>query len=72
MEIEVKEIEVSVNTEHGVRVSVSEWGGGSVWLNLQGRYCSMSTVLTRDETRQLFFGLGHIWAKEFRSTMEKK
>ena len=58
------EIEVSVKTEHGVRVSVSEWDDGGAWMYLQGRGASMSTVLTRDEAQQLLAGLQAILAKE--------
>jgi|TARA_R110002126_G_scaffold33900_8_gene105608 hypothetical protein len=59
-----KEIEVSVKTEHGVRVSISEWDDGGAWLHLQGRNASMSSVLTRDEAQQLFDCLQALLAKE--------
>ena len=59
-----EEIETSVNTEHGVRVSVSEWDDGGAWMHLQGRNGSMSTVLTRNEAQQLLAGLQAILAKE--------
>ena len=59
-----EEIEASINTEHGVRVSVSEWDDGGAWMYLQGRNGSMSTVLTRDEAQQLLAGLQAILAKE--------
>ena len=58
------EIEVTVKTEHGVRVSVSEWDDGGAWMCLQGRNASMSTVLTREEAQQLLAGLQTILAKE--------
>ena len=58
------EIEVTVKTEHGVRVSVSEWDDGGAWMHLQGRNASMSTVLTREEAQQLLVGLQAILAKE--------
>ena len=58
------EIEVSVKTEYGVRVSISEWDDGGAWLHLQGRSASMSTVLTRDEAKQLLAGLQAILEKE--------
>ena len=58
------EIEVSVKTEHGVRVSVSEWDDGGAWMHLQGRNASMSTVLTREEAQQMLEGLQAILAKE--------
>jgi hypothetical protein len=59
-----EEIETSISTEHGVRVSVSEWDDGGAWMHLQGRNASMSTVLTRDEAQQLLAGLQAILAKE--------
>ena len=59
-----EEIETSINTEHGVRVSVSEWDDGGAWMHLQGRNASMSTVLTREEAQQLLAGLQAILAKE--------
>jgi hypothetical protein len=58
------EIEVSVKTEHGVRVSVSEWDDNGAWMHLQGRNASMSTVLTREEAQQLLAGLQAILSKE--------
>jgi hypothetical protein len=59
-----EEIETVVNTEHGVRVCVSEWDEDSVWLYLAGRGASMSTVLTRTEALALVAGLQEILAKE--------
>ena len=59
-----EELETSINTEHGVRVSVSEWDDDGAWLHLQGRGASMSSVLTRDEAQQLLAGLQAILAKE--------
>jgi hypothetical protein len=59
-----EEIETSISTEHGVRVSVSEWDDGGAWMHLQGRNASMSTVLTREEAQQLLAGLQAILAKE--------
>ena len=59
-----EEIETVVNTEHGVRVNVSEWDESSVWLYLAGRGASMSTVLTRAEALALVAGLQEILAKE--------
>ena len=59
-----KEVELSIKTEHGVRVSISEWDDGGAWLHLQGRNASMSSVLTRDEAQQLLAGLQAILAKE--------
>jgi hypothetical protein len=59
-----EEIETVINTEHGVRVNVTEWDEGSVWLYLAGRNASMSTVLTRAEAQALVAGLQEILAKE--------
>jgi len=59
-----EEIETTINTEHGVRVNVTEWDEGGVWLYLAGRGASMSTVLTRAEAQTLVAGLQEILAKE--------
>jgi len=59
-----QEIETIISTEHGVRVSVSEWDDDGAWMHLQGRNGSMSTVLTRAEAEKLFAGLQAILAKE--------
>jgi hypothetical protein len=59
-----KEIETTINTEHGVRVLVSEWDDNGAWLYLAGRGASMSTVLTRTEAQALITGLQEILAKE--------
>jgi hypothetical protein len=59
-----EEVETSISTEHGVRVSVSEWDDGGAWMHLQGRNGSMSTVLTRSEAEKLVAGLQAILAKE--------
>ena len=59
-----QEIETVINTEHGVRVNVTEWDEGGTWLYLAGRGASMSTVLTRTETLALVAGLQEILAKE--------
>ena len=58
------EIETSIKTEDGVRISVSEWDDNGAWMYLQGRGASMSAVLTRDEAQQLLAGLQAILAKE--------
>ena len=58
------EIETVISTEHGVRVNVSEWDEGSVWLHLQGRGSSMYCSLTRNEAEQMLAGLQAILAKE--------
>ena len=60
----VKEIEVDVKTEHGTRVSISEWDDGGAWMCLQARSASMSCVLTRAEAEQLVTGLQALLARE--------
>ena len=62
--IDKKEIEVDIKTEHGTRVSISEWDDGGAWMYLQARSASMSTVLTRAEVEQLVAGLQAVLAKE--------
>jgi hypothetical protein len=59
-----KEIETTISTEHGVRVSVCEWDESGTWLYLAGRGASMSTVMTRTEALALVAGLQEILAKE--------
>ena len=59
-----QEIETTISTENGVRVSVSEWDDNGAWLYLQGRGASMSAVLTRTEAQQLMAGLQEILAGE--------
>jgi hypothetical protein len=59
-----EEIETTINTQEGVRVTACEWDDGGVWLHLQGRRASMHTPMTRDEAQQLLAGLQAILAKE--------
>ena len=59
-----QEIETTISTKHGGRVTVSEWDEGGVWLHLAGFSASMSTVLTRAEAQALASGLQEILAKE--------
>ena len=59
-----QEIETTISTENGVRVSVSDWDDNGAWLYLQGRGASMSAVLTRTEAQQLMAGLQEILAGE--------
>jgi hypothetical protein len=59
------EIETSINTEAGVRVSVNEWDDGGVWLHLSMRSGTAYASLTKDEAQQLLAGLQAILAKEF-------
>ena len=60
----MKEIDITISTENNVRVSLSEWDEGGVWLCLQGRQATMSTVLTRSELEQFVAGLQSILDKE--------
>jgi len=59
-----QEIETIISTENGVRVSVSEWYDGCVWLSLINRGSSAYTSLTRAEADQLLAGLQAILSKE--------
>jgi len=49
--------DLTISTKNNVRVSVSEWDDGGVWMFLQGRQASMSTTLTREEAQQLVANL---------------
>jgi hypothetical protein len=60
----MKDIETTIHTDDGVRVSVDEWDDGGVWLHLQGRGASMHCTLTRAEAEQMLAGLQAILAKE--------
>jgi len=60
----MKDIETTIHTDDGVRVSVDEWDDGGVWLHLQGRGASMHCTLTRTEAEQMLAGLQAILAKE--------
>jgi predicted SpoU family rRNA methylase len=58
------EIETSIKTEAGVRVSVNEWDDGGVWLHLSMRSGTAYTSMTKDVAQQLLAGLQAILAKE--------
>jgi len=58
------ELETTVTTERGDRVTVCEWDEGGVWLHLQLRGCSACTAMTRTEAEQIFAGLQAILSKE--------
>jgi len=58
------EIETTISTQEGVRVTVGEWDDGGVWLHLQGRRATMHTPMTRDEAQQLLAGLQAVLNKE--------
>ena len=54
-----EEMETSINTEAGIRVSADQYEEG-VWLCLQGRRAMMSVPLTRVESEQLMVNLKKI------------
>ena len=60
----MKDIETTIHTDDGVRVSVDEWDDGGVWLHIQRSGGSMYTTLSRKETEMLVAGLQAILAKE--------
>jgi len=51
------EIETSIKTEDGVKVSLSSWDDGGAWLHLQLRGGTAYAVLTKDEAQRLLEGL---------------
>ena len=59
-----EELETTIHTEEGIRVSVSEWDDGGAWLHLILRGSTAHAVLTRKEAEQLLAGLQAILAKE--------
>lgn len=58
-----EEMETSINTEAGIRVSADQYEEG-VWLCLQGRRSMMSVPMTRSEAEQLLANLQLVLAKE--------
>ena len=52
-----EEIETTITTEDGVRVSVSEWDDGGAWLHLSMRGSTAHAALTRTEAQQMLDGL---------------
>jgi hypothetical protein len=58
------EIQKTITTEDGGRVTVSEWDDGGVWLHLQLRGSTAYTALTRAEAEQLLAGVQAVLAKE--------
>ena len=51
------EIETIINTEDGVRLSISAWDDGGAWLHLMLNGGTAYTPLTRGEAQQLLAGL---------------
>jgi hypothetical protein len=58
------EIETTIYTEEGVRISVDEWDDGGVWLSLRNNGASLYTTMTRTDAEQLLAGLQKILSKE--------
>jgi hypothetical protein len=58
------EIETSIKTVDGVKVSLSNWDDGGAWLHLGMRGGTAYAALTRDEAQRLLEGLQAILAKE--------
>lgn len=65
-----QEIETIIKTEHGTRLSISDWDDGA-WLHLQARGSTMGVVLTRDEAQQLLAGLQAILATAIESDEDR-
>lgn len=59
-----EDIETTIYTEDEVRVHVSKWDDGGVWMRLSARHGSMSTALTRKEAEQILAGLQEILSNE--------
>lgn len=57
------EIETSIKTKAGVRVSLDQYDDG-VWLSLQSRRASMNVPITRAEAEQLLENLQLVLAQE--------
>lgn len=55
----MNELETSLQTEDGTRVSFDQYDGG-LWLALQARRCSMHAILNREEAEQLLANLQRI------------
>jgi len=51
------EIETSIKTEDGVKVSLHSWDDGGAWLHLALKGSTAYAALTRDEAQQLLEGL---------------
>ena len=57
------EIETVIKTSDGLRINVSEWDEGGVWIHLAHRHGGLHGALTRAEAQQLMAGLEAILAK---------
>jgi hypothetical protein len=58
-----EELETTIHTKDGMRVSMSEWDNGGVWLYLSMRHGDARAIFTREEAQQLLAGLQTILAK---------
>ena len=59
-----EELETSVKTQNGGRLSMSEWDEGAVWVHLSFPGGTAHTIIDREEAKQLLAGLQAILAKE--------
>ena len=59
-----EELEVSVKTQNGGRLSLSEWDEGAVWFHLSFSGGTAHTVIDRDQAQRLLEGLQAILARE--------
>lgn len=60
----MEELETSVKTQNGGRLSVSEWDDGAVWFHLSFSGGTAHTIVDREEAQRLLEGLQAIFAKE--------
>jgi hypothetical protein len=58
------EIETTIYTEEGVRISVDEWDDGGVWLSIRNNGASIYATMTRADAEQILAGLQKILNKE--------
>jgi hypothetical protein len=63
-EIEMQDMQTTINTEANTRIYVDEWDNGKVWLAIHSERSTMHTPLTRKEAEELLQGLQAILAKE--------
>lgn len=51
------EIETTIETEDGVKISVCQWDDGGAWLHLSMKSGTAYAALTKDEAQRLLEGL---------------
>ena len=51
------EIETTIETEDGVKISVCQWDDGGAWLHLHMKSGTAYAALTKDEAQRLLEGL---------------